>query len=859
MLENYKKHVKERAKENIPPLPLDAEQTSELVNLLKSEHDESEFLLFLLKERVPAGVDQSAYVKAAFLSDITSGQASSPYIDKKSAVKILGTMLGGYNIEPLIKCLQIDELGEEAANALSKTLLIFDSFNEIFELSKTNKHAKKVINAWAEGEWFTKKSDMPEQIKLTVYKVPGEINTDDLSPATDAWSRPDIPLHALAMFKMPREGLEKPLETIESLKEKGNPLVFVGDVVGTGSSRKSATNSVLWHMGDEIPCIPNKKEGGFCFGGKIAPIFFNTLEDSGAFPIEMDVTKMEMGQEIILEPFNGRVLDAETNELITTFELKTDVILDEVRANGRIPLIIGRQLTDKTREALDLEPTDIFRRPDAKDSSEKGYTLAQKMVGKACGIDGVRPGTYCEPRMTTVGSQDTTGPMTRDELKELACLGFSADLVMQSFCHTAAYPKPVDIETQHSLPDFIMNRGGVSLRPGDGIIHSWMNRMLLPDTVGTGGDSHTRFPIGISFPAGSGLVAFAATLGVMPLDMPESVLVRFKGEMQPGITLRDLVNAIPYAAIQKGLLTVEKKGKKNIFSGKCLEIEGLPNMKVEQAFELSDASAERSASGCTVLLNEEPILEYLNSNIIMLRWMIASGYGDAKTLERRAQAMEEWILNPKLLKPDTDAEYAEIIEIDLNEIKEPLLACPNDPDDIKPLSEVENTPIQEVFIGSCMTNIGHFRAASMLLKKYNQTKARLWVVPPTKMDEEQLIEEGEYQVFKDLGARTELPGCSLCMGNQARVLANSTVISTSTRNFPNRMGDGADVFLASAELSAISSILGKIPTVEEYHQYMNDINPFSENIYRYLNFNEIEAYVKSANSAEIPTVNIVNP
>ena len=859
MLENYKKHVKERAKENIPPLPLDAEQTSELVNLLKSEHDESEFLLSLLKERVPAGVDQSAYVKAAFLSDITSGQASSPYIDKKSAVKILGTMLGGYNIEPLIKCLQIDELGEEAANALSKTLLIFDSFNEIFELSKTNKHAKKVINAWAEGEWFTKKSDMPEQIKLTVYKVPGEINTDDLSPATDAWSRPDIPLHALAMFKMPREGLEKPLETIESLKEKGNPLVFVGDVVGTGSSRKSATNSVLWHMGDEIPCIPNKKEGGFCFGGKIAPIFFNTLEDSGAFPIEMDVTKMEMGQEIVLEPFNGRVLDAETNELITTFELKTDVILDEVRANGRIPLIIGRQLTDKTREALDLEPTDIFRRPDAKDSSEKGYTLAQKMVGKACGIDGVRPGTYCEPRMTTVGSQDTTGPMTRDELKELACLGFSADLVMQSFCHTAAYPKPVDIETQHSLPDFIMNRGGVSLRPGDGIIHSWMNRMLLPDTVGTGGDSHTRFPIGISFPAGSGLVAFAATLGVMPLDMPESVLVRFKGEMQPGITLRDLVNAIPYAAIQKGLLTVEKKGKKNIFSGKCLEIEGLPNMKVEQAFELSDASAERSASGCTVLLNEEPILEYLNSNIIMLRWMIASGYGDAKTLERRAQAMEEWILNPKLLKPDTDAEYAEIIEIDLNEIKEPLLACPNDPDDIKPLSEVENTPIQEVFIGSCMTNIGHFRAASMLLKKYNQTKARLWVVPPTKMDEEQLIEEGEYQVFKDLGARTELPGCSLCMGNQARVLANSTVISTSTRNFPNRMGDGADVFLASAELSAISSILGKIPTVEEYHQYMNDINPFSENIYRYLNFNEIEAYVKSANSAEIPTVNIVNP
>ena len=859
MLDNYKKHVEERAKENIPPLPLDVEQTSELINLLKSEHDESELLLFLLKERVPAGVDQSAYVKAAFLSDITSGKTSSPYIDKKKAVQILGTMLGGYNIEPLINCLKIDKLGEEAANALSETLLIFDSFNEIFELSKTNKYAKKVIDSWAAGEWFTKKLDIPEQIKLTVFKVPGEINTDDLSPATDAWSRPDIPLHALAMFKMPREGLEKPLETIEKLKEKGNPLVFVGDVVGTGSSRKSATNSVLWHMGDEIPCIPNKKEGGFCFGGKIAPIFFNTLEDSGAFPIEMDVTKMEMGQEVILEPFNGKVLDAKNNEIITKFNLKTDVILDEVRANGRIPLIIGRQLTDKTREALSLGPTDIFRRPDSKDNSTKGFTLAQKMVGKACGVDGVRPGTYCEPRMTTVGSQDTTGPMTRDELKELACLGFSADLVMQSFCHTAAYPKPVDVETQHSLPDFIMNRGGVSLRPGDGIIHSWMNRMLLPDTVGTGGDSHTRFPIGISFPAGSGLVAFAATLGVMPLDMPESVLVRFKGDMQPGITLRDLVNAIPYAAIQKGLLTVEKKGKKNIFSGKCLEIEGLPNMKVEQAFELSDASAERSASGCTVLLNEEPILEYLNSNIIMLRWMIASGYGDAKTLERRAQAMEEWVLNPQLLKPDQDAEYAEVIEIDLNEIKEPLLACPNDPDDIKPLSDVENTPIQEVFIGSCMTNIGHFRAASMLLKKYNQTNARLWVVPPTKMDEQQLIEEGEYQIFKDLGARTELPGCSLCMGNQARVIANSTVISTSTRNFPNRMGDGADVFLASAELSAIASILGKIPTVEEYHQYMNDINPFSENIYRYLNFNEIDAYVASANSAEIPTINIVNP
>ena len=859
MLNEYKIHEQERAEQNIPPLPLDPDQTSQLVDLLKADHEESELLLYLLKERVPAGVDQSAYVKAAFLADITTGKSTSPYLSKLEAVKLLGTMLGGYNIQPLIACLKTDDLGEEAANALSKTLLIFDAFNEIFDLSKTNSYAKTVVDAWAEGKWFTEKSEIPNQIKLTVYKVPGEINTDDLSPATDAWSRPDIPLHALAMFKMPREGLKTPLETLETLKEKGNPLVFVGDVVGTGSSRKSATNSVLWHMGDDISCIPNKKEGGFCFGSKIAPIFFNTLEDSGAFPIELDVSNMEMGQEIILEPHNGKVLDANTNEVISIFELKTDVLLDEVRANGRIPLIIGRQLTDKTREALGLEATDIFRRPSDEDVSDKGYTLAQKMVGKACGVTGIRPGTYCEPRMTTVGSQDTTGPMTRDELKELACLGFSADLVMQSFCHTAAYPKPVDIDTQHNLPDFIMNRGGVSLRPGDGIIHSWLNRMLLPDGVGTGGDSHTRFPIGISFPAGSGLVAFAAALGVMPLDMPESVLVRFKGEMQPGITLRDLVNAIPYAAIQSGLLTVAKEGKKNVFSGRCLEIEGLPNMKVEQAFELSDASAERSASGCSVRLNKEPIIEYLKSNIVMLRWMISSGYGDAKTLERRAVAMEEWIENPELLEPDADAEYAEIIEIDLNEITEPLLACPNDPDDIKPLSEVANTEIQEVFIGSCMTNIGHFRAAGTLLEKHKATKARLWVVPPTKMDEKQLMEEGIYNIFGTSGARTELPGCSLCMGNQARVLANSTVVSTSTRNFPNRLGDGANVFLASAELSAIASILGKLPTVEEYHKYMEDINPLSDDIYKYLNFNEIDAYVQSANSAEIPAVNIVNP
>jgi len=858
MLQDYKKHCEERKEQGIPPLPLSAQQTSDLVELLKSEHEESEFLLELLKERIPAGVDQAAYVKAGFLADITTGETSSPYVSKKEAVMILGTMLGGYNIQPLIKCLGDDDLGEAAAASLSTTLLIFDAFNEVLALSKTNKNAKTVIDAWAEGAWFKEKQEIAKQIKLTVYKVPGEINTDDLSPATDAWSRPDIPLHALAMFKMPREGLDKPLETIEELKKKGNPLVFVGDVVGTGSSRKSATNSVLWHMGDEIPCIPNKKEGGFCFGGKIAPIFFNTLEDSGAFPVECDVSKLNMGQEIIFEPFNGKILDAASGEVLSTFELKTPVLLDEVRANGRIPLIIGRQLTDKTREALGLEPTDIFTRPDAEDSSNKGFTLAQKMVGKACGVTGIRPGTYCEPRMTTVGSQDTTGPMTRDELKELACLGFSADLVMQSFCHTAAYPKPVDIDTQHTLPDFIMNRGGVSLKPGDGIIHSWLNRMLLPDGVGTGGDSHTRFPLGISFPAGSGLVAFAAALGVMPLDMPESVLVRFKGQMQPGITLRDLVNAIPYAAIQKGLLTVAKEGKKNIFSGRCIEIEGLPDLKVEQAFELSDASAERSASGCTVRLNKEPIIEYLKSNIVMLRWMIGSGYGDAKTLERRAQAMEEWIANPELLEPDENAEYAEIIEINLNEIKEPLLACPNDPDDIKPLSAVAETNIDEVFIGSCMTNIGHFRAAGHLLKKYNGTKARLWVVPPTKMDEKQLMEEGIYNVFGTSGARTEIPGCSLCMGNQARVLANSTVVSTSTRNFPNRLGDGADVFLASAELAAIASVLGKLPSPEEYLKYMQEINPFADEIYRYLNFNEIDQYVDSANSADIPAVNIVS-
>src|SRR5210317_919647 len=847
MLQDYKKHCEERKEQGIPPLPLSAQQTSSLVELLKSEHDESELLLELLKERIPAGVDQAAYVKAGFLADITTGKTNSPYISKKEAVMILGTMLGGYNIQPLIKCLEDDELGETAAAALSTTLLIFDAFNEVLALSETNKNAKTVIEAWDDGTWFKEKQEIPEQIRLTVYKVPGEINTDDLSPATDAWSRPDIPLHALAMFKMPREGLEKPLETIEELKKKGNPLVFVGDVVGTGSSRKSATNSVLWHMGDEIPCIPNKKEGGFCFGGKIAPIFFNTLEDSGAFPVECDVSKLNMGQEIIFEPFDGKILDAASGEVLSRFELKTPVLLDEVRANGRIPLIIGRQLTDKTREALGLEPTDIFTRPDAEASTDKGFTLAQKMVGKACGVNGIRPGTYCEPRMTTVGSQDTTGPMTRDELKELACLGFSADLVMQSFCHTAAYPKPVDIDTQHTLPDFIMNRGGVSLKPGDGIIHSWLNRMLLPDGVGTGGDSHTRFPLGISFPAGSGLVAFAAALGVMPLDMPESVLVRFKGEMQPGITLRDLVNAIPYAAIQKGLLTVEKKGKKNVYNGRILEIQGLPNLTVEQAFELSDASAERSAGGCTIDLSEESVAEYLRSNIVMLRWMIDNGYDDARTLERRARAMEEWLENPVLMRADADAEYAEVIEINMSEITEPLLACPNDPDDVKPLSEVAGTEIEEVFIGSCMTNIGHFRAAGKLLQASGESiPSRLWIAPPTRMDESQLMEEGYYNIYAQAGARTEMPGCSLCMGNQARIRAGSTCVSTSTRNFPNRLGQGSNVFLASAELAAVAAILGRLPTNEEYQSYAAKVNSMAPEIYNYLNFDQVPEFLSAA-------------
>ncbi len=853
MLQAYREHTAERAEQGIPPEPLNAQQTAELVELIKNPPaGEEDNLLELLTQHVPAGVDEAAYVKAGFLAAVTLAEASTPLIDKVRATEILGTMLGGYNIAPLIACLDDDETASAAVQALSHTLLVFDAFHDVVEKSEAgNTAARQVLESWANAEWFTRKPELAEKITVTVFKVPGETNTDDLSPAQDAWSRPDIPLHANAMLKNPREGLtDQPLQKITELEAMGHPLAYVGDVVGTGSSRKSATNSVLWHMGDDIPYVPNKRNGGYCFGSKIAPIFFNTMEDSGALPIEMDVSKMEMGDVIDVYPYAGKTTRHDSDEVIATFELSTNVLKDEVQAGGRIPLIIGRGLTERARNALGLGESELFEKPQAAEASNKGYTLAQKMVGKACGLSGVRVGMYCEPKMTTVGSQDTTGPMTRDELKDLACLGFSADLVMQSFCHTAPYPKPVDVVTHHTLPDFMQNRGGISLRPGDGVIHSWMNRMLLPDTVGTGGDSHTRFPIGISFPAGSGLVAFAAATGVMPLDMPESVLVRFKGEMQPGITLRDLVNAIPYAAIQSGLLTVEKKGKKNVFSGRVLEIEGLPQLKVEQAFELSDASAERSASGCTVKLDKEPIIEYMNSNITMFKWMVNEGYGDVRTITRRIEEMEKWLANPELLEADADAEYVEIIEIDLNEIKEPLLACPNDPDDIKTLSDVAGRQIDEVFIGSCMTNIGHFRAAGKLLDKLDSPVAtRLWIVPPTKMDEAQLIAEGYYNIFGRCGARTEMPGCSLCMGNQARVAENSTVVSTSTRNFPNRLGKGADVYLASAELSAVASIMGKIPTMDEYMQYANDINTMADDVYRYLNFNEMENYTAAADNA----------
>ena len=860
MLQEYRQQVADRAQLGIPPLPLDAQKTSALCELLKNPPTgEEELLLNLLRDRIPPGVDQAAYVKAGFLTAIAKGEITSPLVSPVDAVELLGTMIGGYNVQSLIDLLQVssssvsessetplvmggegrEQIAAYAANALSKIMLVYDAFHDVLELSKTNPYAKQVVNSWAEAEWFTLRPTLPEFITVTVFKVPGETNTDDLSPATHATTRPDIPLHALAMLETRQPGS---LETIAELKKKGFPVAYVGDVVGTGSSRKSAINSVLWHLGNDIPFVPNKRAGGYILGSAIAPIFFNTAEDAGALPIQCDVSKMATGDVITIYPYKGTVLNA-AGEVISTFSLKPDTILDEVRAGGRIPLLIGRTLTDKTRQALGLAPSTLFIRPQAPADSGKGYTLAQKMVGKAAGLPGVRPGTSCEPIMTTVGSQDTTGPMTRDELKELACLGFSADLVMQSFCHTAAYPKPVDIKTHQELPDFISSRGGVALRPGDGIIHSWLNRMLLPDTVGTGGDSHTRFPLGISFPAGSGLVAFAGALGVMPLDMPESVLVRFKGELQPGITLRDIVNAIPYVAMQKGLLTVEKQNKKNVFSGKILEIEGLPNLKVEQAFELTDASAERSCAGCTIKLSEETIAEYLRSNIALLTNMVARGYSDARTIMRRVAKMQEWLDHPVLLSADADAEYAEIIEIDLSQITEPIVAAPNDPDNVKLLSAVANDSVQEVFVGSCMTNIGHYRATAKVLEGAGDVKARLWIAPPTRMDEHQLKAEGVYDVFVAAKARTEIPGCSLCMGNQARVDDNTTVFSTSTRNFNNRMGKGAQVYLGSAELAAVCALLGRLPNVQEYLDIVAErIHPFADDLYRYLNFDQIAGF-----------------
>ena len=859
MLEAYRAHVSERAELGIPPKALDPAWTADLVELLKAPPaGDEEFLLDLIANRVPPGVDEAAYVKASFLSAIVNGEASSPLIDRAAAVVLLGNMHGGYNVETLVKLLDDAELAAAAAQELKSTTLVFDAFHDVAAKSDAgNDFAKSVLQSWADAEWFTSNDAVPESIKAVVFKVSGETNTDDLSPAQDAWSRPDIPLHARAMYKMTRDGLEPeehgsigPMAQIEAMRNHDLPVAFVGDVVGTGSSRKSATNSVLWFFGEDIPGVPNKRSGGICIGNKVAPIFFNTMEDAGALVFEAPVEKLNFGDVIEIRPYEGKILN-EAGEVLSEFEHKSDVILDEVQADGRINLIIGRGLTQRSREHLGLPASEVFRRPDTPEASDKGYTLAQKMVGKACGLEGVRPGTYCEPKMTTVGSQDTTGPMTRDELKDLACLGFSTDLVMQSFCHTAAYPKPVDIDTQHNLPDFIMNRGGVSLRPGDGIIHSWLNRMLLPDTVGTGGDSHTRFPMGISFPGGSGLVAFAAATGVMPLDMPESVLVRFKGEMQPGITLRDLVHAIPYYGIKEGLLTVEKKNKKNFFSGRVLEIEGLETLTVEQAFELSDASAERSAAGCTIKLGEDSVAEYLRSNTTLLRWMIAEGYGDMRTLERRVQKMEEWLANPSLMSADADAEYAAIIEIDLADINEPIVCCPNDPDDARLLSEVAGDKVDEIFIGSCMTNIGHFRAAGKLLDEAEAVNTRFWICPPTRMDAHTLMEEGYYNIYGRVGARTEMPGCSLCMGNQARVIAGTTVLSTSTRNFPNRLGDGSNVYLTSAELASVGGILGRLPTPAEYMEYASKIDSMASEVYRYMNFDQIESFQKSAEQGKL--------
>ena len=858
MLVEYREHVNKRKSQNIPPKPLNADQTSDLVKLLKNPpKGEENFLLDLISNRVPPGVDEAAYVKASFLSAIATAKDHSPIISRELSVKLLGQMLGGYNVATLVELLDDEDMQECAAEQLKSTILVFDAFHDVAEKATDgNNLAKSVIESWANAEWFLKNKEVPKSIKTIVFKANGETNTDDLSPAQDAWSRPDIPLHALAMFKMERDGLTPdipgeigPMTQIEEIKSNNLPVTFIGDVLGTGSSRKSATNSVLWFFGDDIPGVPNKRSGGICFGTKVAPIFFNTMEDAGALVFEASVDDISHGDIVEIFPYDGKIVD-EVGNIITTFSHKSDVILDEVRAGGRINLIVGRGLTQRAREFLNLPATEVFREPTVQDESQQGYTLAQKMVGKACGKNGVRPGTYCEPIMTTVGSQDTTGPMTRDELKDLACLGFSADLVMQSFCHTAAYPKPVDIETQHSLPDFIMNRGGVSLRPGDGIIHSWLNRMLLPDTVGTGGDSHTRFPMGISFPGGSGLVAFAAATGVMPLDMPESVLVKFTGKMNQGITLRDLVHAIPYYAIKEGLLTVEKKGKKNIFSGRILEIQGLDDLTVEQAFELSDASAERSAAGCTIALSEQSVSEYLKSNITLLQWMITESYGDLRTIQRRIQKMKDWLKAPSLMKADTDAEYAAVIEIDLNQICEPIVCCPNDPDDAKLLSEVSGDPVDDVFIGSCMTNIGHFRAAGKLLDEADKINTRFWICPPTRMDAHTLMEEGYYNIYGKAGARTEMPGCSLCMGNQARVLAGATVLSTSTRNFPNRLGDGANVYLTSAELASVGGILGRLPTRDEYFSYAKKIDSMASEIYRYMNFDQIASFQDAAKKAD---------
>ncbi|WP_414501154.1 bifunctional aconitate hydratase 2/2-methylisocitrate dehydratase [Zymobacter sp. IVIA_12111.31 C1] len=859
MLDVYQQHAQERAAVNIPPRPLDAATAAELVSLLKQPPaGEEQYLLDLFTHCIPPGVDEAAYVKAGFLAAIAREEEHSPLIQRHVAIKLLGTMQGGYNVAPLVELLDDPTTAREAASQLKHTLLMFDAFHDVEERARQgNAAAQEVLQSWADAEWFLERAPLAEVITLTVFKVSGETNTDDLSPGQDAWSRPDIPLHALAMLKQPREGIAPneagaigPLTQIEQVQAKGHPVVYVGDVVGTGSSRKSATNSLLWYFGHDIPYVPNKRAGGFCFGGKIAPIFFNTLEDAGALPIELDVSALNMGDVIDLYPYEGRITRHGSDETLTNFTLKTQVLLDEVRARGRIPLIIGRGLTQRAREALSLPPSDVFVTPEAPQPSQKGFTLAQKIVGKACDVAGIRPGTYCEPRMTTVGSQDTTGPMTRDELKDLACLGFQADLVMQSFCHTAAYPKPVDIDTQHTLPEFIMNRGGVSLRPGDGIIHSWLNRMLLPDTVGTGGDSHTRFPLGISFPAGSGLVAFAAATGVMPLDMPESVLVRFTGKPQPGITLRDLVHAIPLMAREQGLLTVGKAAKKNIFSGRILEIEGLEHLTVEQAFELSDASAERSAAGCTITLSEDKVCDYLRSNITLLKWMIANGYGDRRTLERRIVRMATWLETPQLMRADADAEYAAIIEIDLATINQPILCAPNDPDDARRLSDVAGTTIDEVFIGSCMTNIGHFRAAGKLLEQHQgeTLDTRLWIAPPTRMDRALLESEGYYTLFEQAGARVEIPGCSLCMGNQARVADGATVVSTSTRNFPHRLGNGANVFLASAELAAMTALLGHIPSLDEYLATMKTLDAQAEDIYRYMNFDRMPQYREQASS-----------